>query len=296
MKKIALVAAFTLLTFLGYGQRNNFSKHVVFAGIGANLFSGDLGGGSDDATHGFGDLSPKAIRPSFSLGYEYRVYKNLSLRGGLLFSRVYGDDANSKNEYRRNRNLNFRSNIVSFLINMDYYFIPEKAINSRSDFGQRIAAYFTTGFGMFKFNPQGELDGTWYDLQPLCTEGQGSNVEYKQSINGTPYVYTTASEPYKLTAFEIPFGLGMNVQIDKTMSLGLEVAFHFTTTDYIDDCSTYYFNWEEHNLTPPSEMTNKLADKKINYKGIRTGEKRGGSGYNDAYSTIMLTLRYKLPL
>ncbi|MBQ3658405.1 MAG: hypothetical protein II956_16435 [Bacteroidales bacterium] len=292
MKTTVMLLAFVLFAGFAYGQRG-MAKHVVYGGVGGNMFFGDLGG-SENAGHAFSDFDVNSLRPSFTLGYEYRFYRNLSVRLGTVISRVAGDDANSKNEARKARNLNFRSNIVTFGFNIDYYLVPEGSYHSNMTAGDRFSMYFTTGFSAFKFNPQGSLDGQWYDLQPLCTEGQGSNYSYKQQLNGISYVYTTESKPYSLTAFEIPVGLGFNFMVDSRITVGLELGVHFTTTDYIDDCSGYYFNWSDAGLEPPSDMTNKLANKREN-KALKTGEKRGNSGYNDAYVTALIIARYKLP-
>lgn len=294
MKSTAMLLAFVLFAGFAYGQRG-MAKHVVYGGVGGNMFFGDLGG-SENAGHAFSDFDMKSLRPSFTLGYEYRFYKNLSVRLGTVISKVAGDDANSKNASRKARNLNFRSNIISFGFNVDYYLVPEGGYHNNMTPGERFSMYFTTGLSMFRFNPQGSLDGEWIDLQPLCTEGQGSNYSYKKiSDSGIPYVYTTESKPYSLTAFEIPVGLGFNFIVDKQITVGLELGVHFTTTDYIDDCSSFYFNWADAGLEPPSDMTNTMANRREK-KNITTGEKRGNSGYNDAYVTALVILRYKLPV
>jgi len=302
MKSTAMLLAFVLFAGFAYGQRG-MAKHVVYGGVGSNMFFGDLGG-SEKAGHAFSDFDMKSLRPSFTLGYEYRFYKNLSVRLGSVISRVAGDDANSKETSRKARNLNFRSNIISFGFNVDYYLVPEGSYHRNMTAGERFSMYFTTGLSMFKFNPQGtDENGNWVDLQPLCTEGQGTNYSYKQNLNGIPYVYTTESKPYSLTAFEIPVGLGFNFIAEKSITVGLELGVHFTTTDYIDDCSSYYFDWKNPNFlaenpdaAPPSSMTTKMANKSNGYYAGTMGQKRGNSGYNDAYVTALVILRYKLPV
>lgn len=303
MKRTALFAALALLTSFVYGQPKTSGEHIVYGGIGANLFFGDLGGGSSTAKHTFGDINIQSLRPAITVGYEYKPYKQLSGRFGIMYSKVGADDANSKEESRRDRNLNFRSNIFAVGASIDYYLKAEKNVSNGSKISpqDRISVYFTTGLSMFKFNPQGSLDGVWYDLQPLCTEGQGTNVSYTQYLDSSiPHVYTTDKEPYKLTAFEIPVGFGLNVAVNRNISLGLQIAFHFTTTDYIDDCSNYYFDWKKYyadegkELPGDIELKCKMADKRLSNKGIKTGEKRGNSGYNDAYTTALIILRYKL--
>lgn len=304
MKKIVVLIAL-LCTISGVNaQSRHLDQHSIYFGAGGNMFMGDLGGGSQDAAHflGLRDVDLAAFRPSFCLGYGYKVYDNLAVRAGVTYSRVYGDDKETPRISRESRNLNFRSDIFSIGFNLDYYFVKEKEIPryATAAFSKRIAAYFTVGFGFFHFNPQGEYLGQWYDLQPLCTEGQGTNITYIQHRTGEPDVtFTTASAPYKLWAAEIPFGLGAKIAVNRKLSVSAELAFHATTTDYIDDCSTNTFNWEQEGLTPPSEMTMIMSDKRVTAEGVDatplpTGCRRGESGYNDAYVTFLITAHYKL--
>lgn len=303
MKK--LVVLFALLLSVGsiYGQKR-LDRHSVYAGVGGNLFMGDLGGGSQDAAHilGLRDCDLKAFRPSATLGYAYKVYDNLTVRGQYMYSRVSGSDNETERITRERRNLNFRSNLNAFGASADYYFLTEKDMPRYgvTSITKRLAAYVSIGLNYITFNPQGEYEGEWYNLQPLCTEGQGTNVTYIKKVKGKPdETVTTSSAPYKLQAFEIPMGLGMKLALNRKVSVGMEIAYHLTTTDYIDDCSTNYFNYEQEGLTPPSEMTNLLANKRVNSEGVamdmpNTGATRGNSGYNDAYVTLMFTAHYKI--
>ena len=304
MKRTLFLIAMLFCGTFVFGQ-GQLDKHSVYFGLGGNVFCGDLGGGGKDAAHFLGvrDINSSSFRPALQLGYTYKPYPNLGIRAGVMMLRVYGSDEATTCESRRTRNLNFRSNIISFGVNLDYYLVKEKDIpryaSSSAVAANRFALYFTVGFSMFHFNPQGELDGSWYNLQPLCTEGQGTSYTYEQRVGSGSNAYTTMSAPYKLIAAEIPFGLGVKYQINRKLSLCLEGAYHVTTTDYIDDCSSNYFNWEEAGFTPPNELTTVFADRRIKSDGskaaaAKTGDKRGNSGYNDAFVTFMITAHYKI--
>jgi hypothetical protein len=304
MKRTLLLIALLFCSTIVFGQGSP-DKHGVYFGIGGNVFCGDLGGGGKDAAHFLGvrDINTSSFRPALQLGYSYKLYPNLAVRAGVMWLRVYGSDTETTCASRKARNLNFRSDILSFGAHLDYYLLKEREIpryaSSSMMAANRFAVYFTVGFSMFHFNPQGELDGQWYDLQPLCTEGQGTSFTYEKKIGSGSQPYTTLSAPYKLLAAEIPFGFGVKYQINKKLSLCLEGAYHVTTTDYIDDCSSNYFNWDESGFTPPSELTTQFADRRINTDGskaspAKTGEKRGNSGYNDAFVTFIVTAHYRI--
>ena len=288
MKKLVLIITALFLASVAPAQ-----KHGVYIAAGANLFLGDLGGGAKSNAHifGLGDADFKSLKPAVKIDYQFKPYNNLALRAGIMFAKAAGNDANSKNSSAKERNLSFRSNITSYCISLDYYLLKERefAKAEKIKFADRISVYFTVGFGLFRFNPQAEYGGQWYDLQPLCTEGQGTKISYKNGNN----VFTTSDKPYSLSAFEIPFGLGLNIAVNNEMSFGLELAFHLTTTDYIDDCSTNYFNWKDMGIEPESEMSVIFADRSSGQTRLKTGAARGNSGYNDAFATLMLTSHYK---
>ena len=58
-----------------------------------------------------------------------------------------------------------------------------------------VSPYGILGIGFLVFNPQAKYKGTWVDLQPLRTEGQGL-------VAGRP-------APYSLIQFIIPVGFGI---------------------------------------------------------------------------------------
>ena len=273
------------------------ARHSVVAGIGGNIFMGDLGGGDENGRHffNFQDMDPGILKPSAMVGYRYRLVDRLAGKFTFTFSKVAADDANAKNEARRSRNLNFKSNLMEFGIGGEYYFLREKDLprfGGEGSFWKRWSGYISVEIALLHFNPMGNYDGQWYELQPLCTEGQGTGVEFLARDGGNEYV-VAANDPYKLTAISIPVGIGFKCQITREVALGVELLQHFTTTDYIDDCSSYYFNYDEQGIAPPSEMTMVFADRRNGGSSAGTGGKRGNSGYNDTYFTALFTLHYR---
>ncbi len=302
MKRILSLIIVSVLA--GFGAANaqqawKHSRHSFVAGLGGNIFMGDLGGGDDNGGHflNFKDLDAGSIKISAMLGYKYRLADRLAGKFSFTYSKVAADDANASNAARRSRNLNFRSDLTEFGIGGEYYFLREKEIprysGGEGSFWKKWSGYISIELALLHFNPMGQYQGQWYELQPLCTEGQGTGVEFLARDGGTEYV-VAASDKYKLTAVSIPVGLGFKYQVTREVSVGLELLQHFTTTDYIDDCSSYYFNYDAQGLTPPSEMTKIFADRRSTLSSAETGGKRGNSGYNDTYFTMMFTMHYRI--
>ena len=275
------------------------ARHSVVAGVGGNIFMGDLGGGDENGGHffNFKDMDPGILKLSTMAGYRYRLADRLSGKFTFTFSKVAADDVNANNTARRSRNLNFKSNLLEFGIGGEYYFLREKDMSRFSGgkglFWKKWAGYISVELALLHFNPKGKYEGQWYELQPLCTEGQGTGVEFLARDGVNEYV-VSANDPYKLTVVSIPVGLGFKYQVTSDISFGVEFLQHFTTTDYIDDCSSYYFNYDQQGVTPPSEMTKIFADRRSGgIASLATGGKRGNSGYNDTYFTAIFTLHYR---
>ena len=298
-----IIIVFLLLTtFFGTSSAQQSwknARHSVVAGVGGNIFMGDLGGGDENGGHffNFKDMDPGILKLSTMAGYRYRLADRLSGKFTFTFSKVAADDVNANNAARRSRNLNFKSNLLEFGIGGEYYFLREKDMSRFSGgkglFWKKWAGYISVELALLHFNPKGKYEGQWYELQPLCTEGQGTGVEFLARDGVNEYV-VSANDPYKLTVVSIPVGLGFKYQVTSDISFGVEFLQHFTTTDYIDDCSSYYFNYDQQGVTPPSEMTKIFADRRSGgIASLATGGKRGNSGYNDTYFTAIFTLHYR---
>lgn len=297
MKKILFLLIVLAIAAKAYPQNTwRSDRHGFVLGAGCNIFMGDLGGGYKNGTHIFAmdDVDPNFLNMSAMLGYRYRLSDRLAVRANFLFSKVSADDANSKDMARRSRNLNFRSSLIDIGATLDYYFLRENTGRfDPSSLKHRWSGYFFVGIGFLHYNPQGKYQNQWFDLQPLCTEGQGTGARFETTANGRAQV-VEAGDKYSLTAAAIPIGVGFKFQVAKDIMVGLELAQRFSTTDYIDDCSTYYFNYQEQGVEPPSSNTVYFADRRLDAASSKTGTPRGNPGYNDSYFTAMFTIYYRL--
>jgi hypothetical protein len=174
-----------------------------------------------------GDLNPNGFFNEFTkmaAGAVYRRNLNtrFSERINLFIGTLYANDAQSPYAFNQERNLNFKSPVDEVSGVMEFNFL---------DFDMSSKKYFYTpylfgGIGLFRFNPQGWVNGQWVALQPLGTEGQGTT--------GNP------KPPYSLIQPCIPFGFGLKVSIAQTICLNFEWGLRKTFTGYLDDVSTTY--------------------------------------------------------
>jgi hypothetical protein len=177
-----------------------------------------------------GDLVPSYFFPNqfhpwtgFSARWNYN--NHWSIKANLDFGTISGDDKKSGNVNRYVRNLNFKSGIQELSVMGEANILPFHAYKGKHNF----TLYFESGIAAFHFNPKTLYNGKWTALQPLGTEGQG--------IPGYP-------KKYKRLAIAIPFGGGLKYRIklsyDRYITLGGEIVFRKTFTDYLDDVSDKY--------------------------------------------------------
>jgi hypothetical protein len=262
-------------------------------GLGFTNFLGELGGANQFGTNGLRDLEFTMTRPAVHLGFRYRRSPILSFKLNLNYGRLSGKDNLTREEFRRNRNLSFRSPIVELSLQAEISILQLKSTKSRYKLqgvrgrsGVDLNVYMFVGIGGFYFNPKAKYNGNWYALQPLGTEGQG---------------IAASRSPYKRVQACFPIGFGFRVPLqDKYWTIGFEYGMRITTTDYVDDVSTTYFS--------PTLIGNKygsVAAALSNRSGevdaadfkpgsAVTGQQRGDPTDRDAYMFGIVTLTYRL--
>lgn len=308
---IFLLLCFFLLSTQSQAQRWKRDRNHISIGLGASGFMGDLGGADRIGSQGPRDYDFSATRPAVMLGYRYRILENLYITAEGTFGYVSGDDSNTNEQFRNNRNIHFRSPIIETSSTIQYYVLSfrHEGARYRSITGARgifsnfdIGAYLFAGIGGFYFNPQARFDPTnyqgsidaellpssgWYNLKPLNTEGQG---------------YFPTRNTYKNIAMAIPFGFGVMFNLSRDFSVGIEYGFRKTFTDYIDDVSTTYVDPAIYSqmFTDPRTiaLAEYFANPTLNTLGSNVtapGQQRGNPHNTDAYMFTWVKLYYRLP-
>lgn len=154
--------------------------------------------------------------------FRHHLTDRLGLRLQALYGTLQGYDSGSDDSLAVLRNLHFRTRLFEasglFEVNFFKYRSTEKGSRTWTPF-------MFAGLAYFRANPRALLNDTWYELQPLGTEGQGTTVR--------------DTEPYKVDQIAIPFGMGLKFNLGK-VDLQLEWSARRTYTDYIDDISGTY--------------------------------------------------------
>ncbi|MFK7981477.1 MAG: DUF6089 family protein [Saprospiraceae bacterium] len=207
---------------------------------------------------------------------KYNVNHLVAFRLGFNYTTISGEDRNSGNTAIIDRNLNFQSDIYEVGLIGEFNLLGYQPYNYTATF----SPYLFGGIAFFQFNPQGELNGQLYDLQPLGTEGQHLTAIPERT-------------PYKLSQFAIPFGVGFKYTLTETLNLGVEVGARKLFTDYLDDVSLTYPGNDAFAAESASLETIQLSHQGTGSLGNNVaGVARGDNNVNDWYFILGVTLSF----
>jgi hypothetical protein len=262
----------------------------IGASVGAMNCLTDLGGNKGIGKKFVKDLN--LGKTKFAAGISLAaMYQNMiGLRLEATFGEVGADDAVLKKKApstfgRYERNLSFRSRITEFMLAAEIH--PLFLINKYDENRQapNLSPYLLAGVGFFSFKPQARSNGTWIDLQPLSTEGQGFK-EYPDR------------KPYKLNQLNIPLGLGIRYELTDNLNIRGEFVYRKLNTDYLDDVSTNYIDVNLYpNYFTGAKLNNAflLNDRQYELDPAHItndGDQRGNSKNNDVYFSFNIKVSY----
>lgn len=258
-------------------------RWVGAVSLGASNYLGELGGLDQPGSDFYHDMELAETRYVIGGMIGYKLGFAHSVRAGLYYARVRGNDALTAYAPRQERNLHFRSPIIEFSTHYQFHILQPKRLQmlgsakSAAFGGNRFGLYAFTGIGLFHYNPKARYQDEWMALRPLGTEGQG--------LEGRPKKYSSF-------ALAIPMGGAITYLIDPTLNLGLEFGLRVTTTDYLDDASTTYYH-NDQILAANGEAAAALANPTIateNAENYSAGSPRGNPDSKDSYVFLQLTL------
>lgn len=225
-----------------------FGQVTVFGGGGVAYYMGDISANSGSDHLGLG--------PAFMLGGTYRLTERLSARGELRLYKVSGDSQYTNNP---EKNLSFVTTNPDLMLSVQADLFP---YSKRS----RVNPYALLGLGVTYLSPKAEWDGVVYSLPRYQTEGQ---------------------KYWRLPLF-VSGGLGAMVRINNTWSAGIELTGNFLFSDYMDDVSTVY---PEYDRLGSNEAFN------LSYRGSnqQPGYIRGNPKSKDIYAIAAARVSYTLP-
>ena len=225
-----------------------------------------------------GDLTESHLTFSqnkLSIGGFFRYYfsPKMSVSANLFLGWLEGSDldyattdpSDESGNWRRRRNLDFKTHVIDLSGQFEYNFLP--FISGHPI--RKWTPYVFAGVGAFHFNPKTEYNGETVELQPLQTEGTD----------------------YSLFQFVVPYGVGFRYSFPSLWNIGFEISQRYTFTDYIDDVSDVYV--DKSTATNPLEIA--LADRSQEAQNppkelFKPGMGRGNPDDNDVYIWTGITI------
>lgn len=280
----------------GFGD----GKLKVEAGIniGPSFFLGDLGGNKGTGTRFVKDVNLSLTK--VTIGAFITVHPNewLGIRTAVQYGKLEGKDAiiDTKGRpelYRKQRNLDFRTNLFEAYVAAEVY--PLSLIfGEESGYQPRLLPYGVIGVGMYHYNPQGSLtdvngNKSWYYLKPLHLEGQGFD-EYPDR------------KEYDLTQINIPMGVGVKYLVSEKVNISFEILLRKSFNDYVDDVSTTYIDpalFDKYLSPQDALIARQISDKvnpivNTNLTRNTPGVQRGNPNQNDSWFTTFIKLGINL--
>jgi len=293
LSTLCLVVLLSSSASAQYFRSSNYWKthrNEVIISFGIANFLGELGGKDQIGSPFIWDLEISQTKPSFAVGWHYYLAQRVAMRLNLSYALLAGNDNLTKEEFRMNRNMHFQTDLVEFAWTFEYHFFREElghVYDLRGVKGQkssRVGFYLFAGVSGFYFDPKAKFNGEWVNLKPLHTEGQ--------TLPGGP-------EEYSNIQVAIPMGGGLRKAMNKYWTLGLELQYTKTFTDYIDDVSGVYYD-NDAIAANNGAIAAYFADPSLgvgeNISEYTTshGQQRGDSEDLDAYLFLRFTAVYKM--
>ncbi len=266
MKSCLLILLLVLIETFSFAQgssrHNNWSRSEI----------GLVGGG----TYYLGDLNSTQFKNTNVGGqifYRYNIHSRLSYRANLTYGFVEANDAQSKRAIDQNRNLSFETSLWELGNGIEISYFPYE-IGGRK---YKSTGYLFAQLALTRINPKTEFNGSMVELQPLATEGQGTDL----SDRGR----------YSKVQLAIPIGFGYRLTLTPNIGLNLEYGIRFLFTDYLDDVGSgsYIDQTLLNNVNGP--LSAELSNRSLN--GNRFGQ-RGDATTRDWYVFMGAGLSFRL--
>jgi hypothetical protein len=252
------------------------AQRSVEAGImlGASNYMGELTHSNTENFHFAGGLVGR-----------FNLNDYFSLKGNVFYGNISGADSLSDDVFKRERNLSFKSFLFEFGANVEWNIFGYDPVRTK---GKAFTPYIFTGIAVYKYNPLAYLDGTWVELQPISTEGQGT-TQFQDR------------RKYSLTQLAVPFGAGFKLRMAKGWTMSVEYGLRRTFNDYLDDISKTYV--EPGVLSAAfgeNSSSVRLADRSLSgnpktYDPLTfVGPDRGTPKTNDWYAYAGVTFTYTI--
>jgi hypothetical protein len=194
-------------------QRWKLRRYEVGGGLGVAQVFGDIGGTIDQKNwFGLKDIKFSETNLAVPLYVRYKLDPFYSVKVNTALAFGQGDDENSRND----RGRSYKTMLVEFSGQFEYYFIPEeRRYRSAAMFDRRGMLNNYMSFSAYAFLGVGGVYSH-------------ANVTFTQDI------YPVDKIKNNSVGVVFPLGLGLKYIIDDRWLIVGELGYRFSVTDYIE--------------------------------------------------------------
>lgn len=220
---IPIIVLLILTSFDGYGQRWKLRRYQADLYVGAVSFHGDIGLANKPLMNNINGL-----RPSVGLKSMFRITQDINVSLDLAYIMYGGKDQEGSSH---GRDYSFNSHAFQHVARVEYFimgdsrrFISGAVYNRKgmiNDYNKLYVYVFGGAGGVLSKSKVKDLNNG--GEEPLDNPGYNNNM-----------VYTAV----------FPVGAGVKWAIDARWSIGVEIGYQFTLSDYLDGYSS---EWSKYN-------------------------------------------------
>lgn len=219
-----------------------------------------------------GDLNPdnvfKLSNPAYGLLVKRNIDSRWAIKLSVMQGKIKGADSLSSNLHQQQRNLSFVTPLTEISFQGEFNFFDYVPSMSK----KRFSPYLFAGAALSMFNPKANVNGEMVELNPLRTE----------------------SKDYRKYTISIPYGAGLKYNFSGMWTLGAELGYRTSFSDYMDDVSGRYPSADVFYPANGPDRVN-MSDRSVELTGVkafRPGQQRGDTKGRDSYFFTGITLTY----
>lgn len=231
-----------------------------------------------------GDLKDHAmpsipfLRPFYGAAVKFKYKQNFTVGLGYFRGSLAGADRWGVRNLRRDFRFKSTLDDINLMVKFNP-FIKNTFLRINRPERNFYKPWLILGVGYFRYDPQvySEQYG-WASARALGTEGQFLQGNYPA--------------PYSMWDWSIKYGLEFDVPLNARWTLQVYTFYNLTFTDYIDDVSEVYPDYDALLASPNGAVVASYSYRYDNGRIPPGGARRGNPRFDDGYVNTGVSISY----
>jgi len=219
------------------------------------------------------NLLQNDINSALGIRFRYDLQKHLSANITVSKFILSGSDLKSADSSKKTRGISFKTPVMMISSGLSYDLLDNFLFSKNT----KLRPSFGFGVDYIKFNPMGEYQGKWYQLQPLGTGGQ--------LLTGNASPSGIQAAPYKLSTIGAKISAELRYHINMRSVISFYGSYHLAFSNYLDDVGPDYYPDRSQimgsNVNDPEAASyfSNPSNRFITNKMLRSNFSDGGDGF-----------------